>query len=298
MNNKLLYLALFSVSFFWGTSFALVKIGLSLSGQVEFVFSRLFVSACIFAIFLCFLRKSINIKIAPAHYKDFFILSIIGITTYYPIQTLGVNLTTTIHSALIMATSPIICSLFILYAEKIFPKKIFSGILLAFSGVGLIILTSSKTSLELPYMFWGDILLLINSIAWAYFSLRGRQIMTHYHPFVCMAYIFIWGTILLLPLMLVFNAFQPLVFNFFQPPNFSLLGILVYLGIFSSVYSYFIWYKAINTIGAVKTSVFMYLNPLISTITGALFLSEPLTITTIIGGTCILCGVYLVNKNK
>lgn len=298
MNNKLLYLALFSVSFFWGTSFALVKIGLSLSGQVEFVFSRLFVSACIFAIFLCFLRKSINIKIAPAHYKDFFILSIIGITTYYPIQTLGVNLTTTIHSALIMATSPIICSLFILYAEKNFPKKIFSGILLAFSGVGLIILTSSKTSLELPYMFWGDILLLINSIAWAYFSLRGRQIMTHYHPFVCMAYIFILGTILLIPLMLVFNAFQPLVFNFFQPPNFSLLGILVYLGIFSSVYSYFIWYKAINTIGAVKTSVFMYLNPLISTITGALFLSENLTITTIVGGTCILCGVYLVNKNK
>ena len=47
-----------------------------------------------------------------------------------------------------------------------------------------------------------------------------------------------------------------------------------------------------------KTSNYVYLNPITTVIVSALFLNEPMTTMAYIGSALILSGVYIANKAK
>jgi drug/metabolite transporter (DMT)-like permease len=114
-----------------------------------------------------------------------------------------------------------------------------------------------------------------------------------------MAYIHIFGTVLLLPF-----AFFPTVFVettlLQQIPTISgaTLFVSAYLAIFCSVYSYFIWYLGISKIGAVKTAIYSYFNPIMATLVGVIVFDDRLTTYVFLGGLLVILGVYITNQKK
>lgn len=50
--------------------------------------------------------------------------------------------------------------------------------------------------------------------------------------------------------------------------------------------------------GAIKTSNYVYLNPITTIIASTLFLNEPMTSMAWAGSLLILAGIYLANKAK
>jgi drug/metabolite transporter (DMT)-like permease len=53
---------------------------------------------------------------------------------------------------------------------------------------------------------------------------------------------------------------------------------------------------AVKKIGALRTSNYVYLNPITTVIASALFLNEPMTAIAYAGSMLILLGVYLANR--
>lgn len=290
-----IYLALTSVSFLWGTSFAAAKTGLAELTPINLVALRCIVASLVFSIILLSMRT--GNKIERKDIGKFIVLGFLAITSYFYIQYTGLQYTTTIHSALIMATSPIYTGIFssILGWEHL---TLLSGIgiLTAFTGVSTIVTNGQFADILHLDTIKGDLLLLTNAVIWAGFTLYGKSILQKYRPFVVMAYIHLFGTALLIPFVFTANPLAPIPLqNQLASISWSTVAAAMYLGLLCSVYAYFIWYTGVEKIGAVRTAVFTYFNPLFAIIAGILFMKESVTLFTLIGGFMVITGVYITN---
>jgi drug/metabolite transporter (DMT)-like permease len=70
------------------------------------------------------------------------------------------------------------------------------------------------------------------------------------------------------------------------------IGNLLFLGLFASMLCYILWNKALKHLGAVRTSNYIYFNPVISLITSAIVIHETITPVALLGATFILGGIY------
>ncbi|WP_425057699.1 putative amino-acid metabolite efflux pump [Sporomusa carbonis] len=297
-KTSLIYLALTSVALLWGTSFAAAKIGMYELSPINLVIFRFIIASLVFAGILTTMDR--NNTIERKDIPKFIILGFLAITSYFCIQYTGLTYTTTINAALIIATSPISTALMgaAFGWEKISASS-YTGILLAFAGVSLIITNGQLTGLFQLTTLRGDFMLMVNALVWAGFTLYGKNILQKYRPFTAMAYIHILGTIMLLPLAFIPTELTPLPFiQQVMTISWSTAGTALYLAILCSVYGYYMWYTGVGHIGPVRTAVFSYLNPLFAIITGIWLLGERLTPYTIGGGIMVIAGVYLTNKFK
>jgi len=292
-----IYFALLSVSFLWGTSFAAAKVGMQELTPLNLVATRFILASTLMAsILLCMRsRNTINRNDIP----KFVMLGFTAITSYFYIQYTGLQYTTTINAALLIATSPIFTAVIsALIGWESIPRSRYAGIILAFAGVSLIITNGRFDGIFHSSTLTGDVMLLINAIVWAGFTVYGKSILQKYRPFVAMAYIHIFGTLLLLPLVLVSSPFAPitLVTQLAQGIHLKTVVAALYLAALCSVYAYYVWYSGVDRIGAVKTSVFSYLNPLFAISAGIWLMNETVTAYTVTGGLTVISGVYLTNK--
>jgi drug/metabolite transporter (DMT)-like permease len=72
---------------------------------------------------------------------------------------------------------------------------------------------------------------------------------------------------------------------------------LAFLGLICSGLAYFLWFRALEQIDATQVGVFLYLEPIVTVMLAGMILGEPVSIAIITGGTAILLGVWLVNRN-
>lgn len=295
-TKRSIYFALTTVSFLWGTSFAAAKIGMAELAPLNLVILRFVIASVVFGTLLWLQRESCHI--ARQDIPRFLILGFLAISSYFYIQFTGLQHTTTIHAALLIATSPI----WTLLISTIFGKEQLrliraAGIGLAFIGVAAIITKGTWSVIITSDTLIGDGLLLLNSLVWAGFTFYGKSLLTKYRPFVAMAFIHLFGTALLIPLAFVATPASPIpLVSQIGQISYATIGAALYLSLLCSVYAYFIWYRGVECIGAVGTSVFTYLNPLFAMITGLWLLDEHLTPATLFGGILVIAGVYLANR--
>ncbi|HHW03276.1 MAG TPA: EamA family transporter [Thermoanaerobacterales bacterium] len=286
------YLGLLAVAFFWGTSFSVSKIGLRQLSPIHLAILRFSLASVIFYIMLkiFYRNNSIEKKDLPL----LWFLGILGVSSYFYIQYTGLELTTTVNTAIIIAISPIFTIIFsslIFHQESLTLNKI-AGAIMAFSGIFLIFAGSSGIKLGRDTMA-GDLLILSNSVAWALFTVLGKRLVEKYDPFVVMAHINIYGTITMLPL-----AFTPAFASSMKATGLITWGAALYLASTCSVYGYFMWYRGVKVLGASRTAVFNYINPLFAVTIGILFLKEPGNIYTLLGGAAVLAGVYTASRSR
>ncbi len=290
--EKRMYISLFSVACFWGTSWSVSKIGLRELSPVHLAVLR-FILASI--IFFCLVKLFYrDYVIEKEDRKWLWILGFLGVVLYFFIQYYGLDMTTTVNSSILIATSPIFT---IFLSAKLFHQEKLNysdllGVLIAFVGVFLVFTAGKGISIGRSTIY-GDLLLLLNSLVWALFTVLGKNLVDKYDPFVVMAYINIYATITVLPI-----AFTPAFINSVKAASITTWAAALYLAVFCSVYSYYMWYKGIKTIGAPKTAVFNYLNPMVAVIIGIILLKEDWNIYTIIGGILVFIGVYAASTRK
>ena len=280
------YIGLFGVAFFWGTSWAASKIGLQELSPIHLAVFRFILASLIF---FCLLK--INYKGYVIEKKDkimLWFLGFLGVVLYFYIQLTGLNLTTTVNSSILIGTSPIFImflSTLLFKQEQLTAGKIF-GAFIAFIGIFLIFTGGKRISIGGSTLI-GDSIMLANSLVWSFFTVLGKDLVDKYDPFVVMAYINIYGTILSLPI-----AFTPAFISSIKSASLATWCSTLYLAVFCSVYSFYMWYKGVKTIGASRTAMFNYLNPVVAVTIGILFLKEAWNVYTLLGGILVFVGVY------
>ena len=134
----------------------------------------------------------------------------------------------------------------------------------------------------------GDVLALLAALTWAFYSILTRKIGDYgYNTLQVTRRIFCWGLLFMLPVL-------PLADVRWQTARFAdpvLLGNLLFLGLGASALCFATWNYSIKTLGAVKTSVYIYLVPVVAVITAMLVLHEPFTWLAALGMGLVLLGL-------
>jgi drug/metabolite transporter (DMT)-like permease len=297
-SDRSAYISLFIVVVLWGSSFAVSKIGLQELSPLNMAGIRFALASILFGILLAAQKSSSSLE--SKDILSFVVAGFMSITSYFYIQYTGLLYTTSINAALLLATSPIWTTIYcVVTKQERITSKAFIGILLAFTGICLVISKGKVFFLFASETLPGDLLLLLNSLVWAGFTLYGKKIMQKYSPFTAMAYIHIFGTIMLLPVILIPSNINPIpISQQLSGISFSTGVAILYLAGLCSVYGYGMWYRGVAQIGAVRTASFYYMSPLFALIAGVWLLDESFNFLVVVGGCLVMLGVYFVNKYK
>lgn len=75
--------------------------------------------------------------------------------------------------------------------------------------------------------------------------------------------------------------------------NMTNLSNILYLGLGASALCFVTWNRAVNLLGAIQTSVYIYLVPVITVVSSALILQEQITWVIVLGAFLTLFGSYI-----
>lgn len=287
-SNLVVIAVLLLTTFFWGSSFAVAKYAMAELTPLALAAVRFVIGGLMYAVLLGFLPAE-QCHISKQDWLRLVFLALLGVTTYFWVQYTGVSLTTATNASLIIATSP----LFVAVLSTVINREELSiragvGIVIAYSGVILVISRGSLDSFWQPQYMLGNLLMVLNACCWALFTVLGRRITAKYPPFTITAYISIIGAIGLIPLGLSEGLLH-------QLKVLSLPGWLavVYLATFCTVVGYGGWYFALSRIEASHAAVFQYLQPLYTMLLSVWLLGESVTWHVLLGAILIITGLRL-----
>jgi drug/metabolite transporter (DMT)-like permease len=289
MNNLIPYhlMAVFSI-LVWGTTFVSTKILLMHGMNPTGIFFYRFLLAYIVLLFLAPKRLWAGNK------KDeflFFCLGLTGGSIYFLTENTALQKTLVSNVALIVCTAPLLTAflshLFV-KGERL-RKPLVYGSLLALLGVAFVIFNGNFVLKTKPL---GELLSITAALMWAFYTIILKQLDRRYPVLFLTRKVFFYGLLTVLP----FLYFSPLTIDtavLFQP---AVAGNLLFLGLMASMLCYILWNKAIKHLGAVRTSNYIYFNPVISLITAAIVLDETITPVAVLGAALILGGIYWAEK--
>lgn len=246
-------------------------------------------ASLVFAIWIFFSRKKIKFP-KNKDLAKFFILGALCIPMNQYFFFLAVDLTAAPNVALAYALVPA----FVLLLDTIFLKnkatilKIF-GIVVAFVGATVIF---SEQGIDLRSEFFiGNLIALAGSLSWAIYTILGKNIIKEYGSIFSTGLAIILGYLLYLPIYFAIGDTS----SFALIDNVAIIKIL-YLGLFTSVVGYALWYWMLERMDASKLSVFNNLQPIITAILAFIFLSFNFTLPFVAGGVMVIIGVFLTQK--
>ncbi len=279
--------ALLTISI-WATTFASTKVLLEDFTPVEIMFYRFAVGyIALLVIRPRFIKyRSIGEEVL------FMAAGICGVSIFYLFQNTALTYTFASNSAVLMSVSPLFTALithYLLKTETLRPS-FFAGFAVSMTGIALIGFNGNFV-LELNPL--GDILSVLCAFVWAVYSLIIRKISDqNYDNILVTKKVFFYGLIFMLPLLPLFG-FETGLERFASMPN--LLNML-FLGLAASAVCYMTWNYALKVLGAVKTSVYIYVIPVMTIVISATVLQEKITLVAAAGAILILSGLYLSER--
>jgi len=287
-----LYLALFCVAFFWGTTFLGIRIGIETIPPFLLAGIRNLISGCIIFFYLLFQRKLEPVN--PRQFLRAFILAMMMIVLANGLTTYSEKYITSGLASLISTLSPFFVLILnlILDNEKLSIKTTL-GILLGMFGIFLIYQNSLSDLLNPEYR-QGVFAILIAVLMWSMGTIitkKGSENSLGMLMNVSVQMI-IAGIIL--------TAIQFILTPTISIDNWSLRSVLamVYLAVFGSVVGYVAYSYLITQMSSTKVSVLSYVNVVLALFLGWLILDEIITSRIIMAASLIIGGVFIVNYKK
>ena len=280
-------LALLS-SVIWGTTFISSKTLLSYFGPIELLFIR-FVFGLIALFVLCpkiFKFQNIKDEIYLA------LAGFTGITLYYLLENYALTYTLASNVGVIISVAPFFTGIiahFFIEDEKMH-SSFFIGFVKSMIGVFLISFNGVNT-LELNPL--GDFLTIIAALVWALYSYCVKKISASYNVIQSTRRMFEYGILFMIPVVLFTHTDIRLLEVF----NKDYIVHLLFLSVGASAICFVIWNYAVDILGTMKTSVYIYMVPVITVIASVWVLNEPLTWMSALGTILALAGLIFSEKN-
>lgn len=275
----------FVTIFIWGTTFISTKLLLKTLSPIEILFLRFTLGLLLL---LAVYPHRLRVR-EKKHELYFAIAGLCGITLYYLLENIALTYTLTSNVGVIISIAPFFTAIFahlFLDGEKL-RLQFFIGFGIAVIGIFLISF-NGNSSLEINPL--GDILAVLAAVVWAAYSVLTRKISRfQYNTIQVTRKTFFYGLIFMIPALFIFG-FKPNLQKLMQPTNvFNLL----FLGLGASALCFVTWNSAVKLLGAVKTSIYIYMVPVITVVTSILVLKETITGMLGIGVTLTLVGLLI-----
>lgn len=280
-------LALFTV-IIWGTTFVSTKVLLTGFTPLEILFFR-FVLGLVFLFVLCPHKLP---KRTFDQEKTLAAAGLCGICLYYLLENIALTYTMASNVGVIICVAPfftaLVNHLFMKQREPI-RRNFFIGFLVSMAGICLI--SFNGTSLHFSPV--GDLLSVLAAVVWSFYSNLVKKISSWgWNTILTTRRVFAYGILFMIPALGVL----PFRLDLERLCNPVWLGNLLFLGLGASAICFVTWNGAVKLLGAVKTSVFIYLAPVVTVILSALILHETITPLAVAGTLLTLSGLVFSSK--
>lgn len=286
------HVALLSVAFIYGANYTIAKNVLDLGYLKPNAFILLRVVSG-FILFTLVHYVFIKEKIAKSDLPLLGICGLFGIAFNQLFFFKGLSTTSPIHASLIMVMTPIIVLIISsLYLKEGINKRKVIGIALGMLGAILLIVRGS-VDFDSMSSIRGDLYILINAISYGLYLVLVKGLMTSYHPFTVMKWIFSFGLIVVIP----FGISDLYESNWNTFPS-EIWFAIAYVLLFTTFLAYLLNAYALTLVNATTASSYVYMQPLIASSIAILWYNDHLSMLNVLSGFLIFYGVYLISMKK
>jgi drug/metabolite transporter (DMT)-like permease len=226
---------------------------------------------------------------AKMEWRNLLMVGFLGVTLNQICFLWGLKFTLPAHAALLYALTPTVV-LMMAWARG-FERPTLSkltGLLLAFSGVIWLFLGRTDTSVLPPHWMRGDALILLAVIAWAGYTVMSRPLVQRHGAQKATTLSILFGVALFAPL----GSLGLPQLDLHAIPREAWMG-LFYLGLFTSVVSYLLWFYALGLREPSRVAIATNGQPIATALLGALFYHHPITPHFVLGAALVIVGVIL-----
>ena len=284
------HLAALITIFIWATTYISTKILLEAFQAIEILVFR-FIMGYFVLLLVC--PKKLKTKNAKQEIT-FVAAGFCGICLYYLLENIALTYTMASNVGVIISIAPFFTAVlahFLIKREGKITKFFVIGFVVAMMGIGFISFNGAKMEIN-PI---GDLLAVLAAIVWALYSLLTRKISEYgYSVILSTRRTFFYGILFMLPTLF----WTDFTWGFERFSNMIYLYNLIYLGVGASALCFVTWNFAVKVLGAVKTSVYIYLVPVITVVTSSIILNEKLTVLSVIGTILTMSGLFLSEYKK
>ncbi len=267
----------------WGASF----IGTKIAYQA---FSPLFL--CLVRFGLAFLLMHIVRMIRHDHekpdresMKKIIISAIIGVSLYYALENLAVDMTSASNASLIAGSYPAIVALTgVLFFKEHYGLRRLLGIALAVAGVFILTQRVEMEGGGNPLL--GNLILVFDGFLWGFYNYLIPDIDNSLQASTITYYQTMYGVLFLLPFSFIGTPVT-------GPITWSVVLAVLFLAVLCSVFAYTMYTAGLRVISAAAAASIMNLMPIVGVVLSALILHENITARHLIGGAVILLGVFI-----
>ncbi len=282
------HVAVLFTNIFFAINYSLVKfVSPAVIGPYGLNLARVFVSILLFWSLWLFEGSPAGIR--RKHLGRFLLAAVLGVTINQMLFVKGLTLTSTIHASLLSLCTPLLITLlaFWILREKI---TIFKALGLALGIGGAVLLIMAKES-HGHASFRGDVLIILNAIAYTFYFIMVKPLMEEYSPFHVMRWVFTFGTLMMIP----FGTHQ-LIDAAWQQMQWTHLAALAFITVLGTFVAYSFNIYGIRQLGAGVTGSYIYTQPVLAAIIAAIFLHEEFTLQKVVAALLICAGVFLVSR--
>lgn len=271
--------------FIWGTTFVSTKILLSDFSPVEILFFRFIIGFA--ALFIAYPKI---IRGAGLRQELVFAAAgLCGICLYYLLENIALTYTSASNVGVIVSIAPfftVLLTYFTVKGEESLSIKFFAGFVAAMIGICLVSFGGSELQLNPK----GDFMATAAAAVWACYSVLTIKIGEFgYNTVQATRRVFFYGILFMLPALAVFDFH----FGLERFVNLSYIFNILFLGLGASATCFATWNFAVRVLGAVKTSVYIYMVPVITIISSMIVLNERISKTAAAGAVLTLAGLLI-----
>ena len=235
-------------------------------------------------------------------------MGLTGVTAYQFLENCAIYYTNASNVAIMVSFGPIVTAAMarVLTSDKTLSVRLVVGSLIAVCGVAMVSMNGLG---EFHLRPLGDIMALAAMVSWGLYSVMvGKVNDKGYSPTTVIRKSFFWALVMMLPFVLwgmteegfyaLDGSFSVTIDaevnaeRFGRALNWVNLG---FLGVLASAACFVLWNHACKTLGVVRTTIGLYLTPVVGVVFAVIFLGESLTTASIVGGLVIVAGVVLAN---
>lgn len=276
--------AIFTI-FLWGMTFISTKILLQVWPPVIILFLRFVIGF----IALWLIKPQMLHNTTWRQELTFMTAGICGITLYYLLENVALTYTQAANVSVIISAAPfftLLVSHWLRQDDGHIRFNFLLGFVVAMLGIAL--LSASGSTLHLNPL--GDFLALAAAFVWALYSQLVKKIDSFgFNLILTTRRIFFYGLLFILPILMLTDKQISLL----PLRDFTYLLNLLFLGLGASALCFVTWNFAVKLLGTVKTSIYIYLNPVITLCGSIIILHEQLTALMTCGVILALAGLLI-----
>lgn len=255
----------------WGVTFVSTKALLGDFEPVEILIIRMSIGFLV----LCVLCPRLLHVTDRRQELWFAAAGLCGICLYYLLENIALTYTMASNVGVIVAVAPFFTAMLtrLVYGDRL-GRGFLLGFVIAMAGICIIMFNGQELHVD-PL---GDALAFLAALVWAFYSVILRKIGT-----------FMYGILFMIPAALALG-FSPDLGALAEP---DMLGHMLFLGVVASAMCFVTWGFATRRLGAVETSAYIYLIPVVTVVSSAMFLDEDITALAVLGTVMTLAGLII-----